>query len=450
MPFIRSISGLRATLGDGLLPFVLSKYAAGFSAMLGDGEIIVGRDGRPSGKWIEQIIISTLTACGRKVRAIGIVPTPTVQLEVEHSNAAGGIAITASHNPGEWNGLKFLNSDGVFLDKSENETLWNHVDNDDFKFSSNEEPAELIIDNGAIGRHVDKIMAIDLLAKNLEALKSSNLKAVVDAVNASGSEAVPSLLEKMGVEAIGLFTDGSGIFPHIPEPLPQNLGQLAESVTEHKADIGISVDPDADRLVLIDENGKPIGEEKTITLSVQAVLSSMENPSEATVCVNYSTSRMVDDVVNSFGANVERSPVGEINVVRKMKDTGAIIGGEGSGGVILPACHYGRDSLVGTALVLSLMAKTGKSLSELSAGIPKYEIIKLKKGFAGELGGLLDKIEEKYAGEDVVRDDGIKVNFEKSWVQLRASNTEPIVRVIAEAPTIEECEKLTSEVMELI
>lgn len=455
MSFIRSISGLRATLSDGLIPSILSNYAAGFSSILGEGPIIIGNDGRPSGKWIEQIIIATLQACGREVVSIGMVPTPTVQLMTEHSNAVGGIAVTASHNPGQWNGLKFLNSSGVFLDLDENIKLWEAVDNQNFVFSKNIQFPEVIYDNNAIEKHISRILALNLFAKSdiLDKIKKRRFKIVVDAVNASGSHAVVKLLEKFGCEIIKLYCGGTGIFPHTPEPIAENLTDLCSATYSQEADLGIAVDPDSDRLVLIGKDGNPIGEEKTIALATLAVLKFshlFETDFQKSVVINLSTSRMSADISSKFNAQVFTSSVGEINVVKKMKEVGAIIGGEGSGGVILPACHYGRDSLVGIALVLSLLAESGSELISQSKELPQYEMIKMKKEFTGDISKIIQKFLIEFKEGTPINQDGLKINFSDSWIQIRSSNTEPIIRIIAEAKTKDEAEKLAKRGMDLI
>jgi phosphomannomutase len=442
MPLVRSISGLRATVDDNALNDDLVRdYCRAFSEIMPDGDIIVGRDGRPSGEHIQKITAETLTECGRNVYVAGVVPTPTVQLLVEKSNASGGIIITASHNPAQWNGLKFVGSDGVFLDGDSNMKLWNVLDN---KLFGDSQVAGNIkqIDN-AFASHLDSIMAIDVLRDSLDAIKSLRLRVVVDAVNASGSEIVPELLRRLNVDVVPLFCDGSGIFPHTPEPLPANLTALADAVRQNKADLGIAVDPDADRLVLIDEKGNPIGEELTVALAVESILSYMHTETEkCAVVVNLSTTRLVEDIAQKYGASFYRAPVGEINVVRKMQEVGAIVGGEGSGGVIYPACHYGRDSLVGIALVLSLMARRHQSLRRIADGFPKYEIVKYKQEYSGDIKALTKRIAENYQDARINLDDGIRIDFAHSWVQLRGSNTEPIIRIISEAPTRKEAEKL--------
>lgn len=455
MAFIRSISGLRSTIDEENLFEKLSLYVKSFSEIIQEGAVAVGRDGRPSGEQIESVVIDALTSCGREVKLLGIVPTPTVQFIVEKMNCAGGIAITASHNPKEWNGLKFINDSGVFFDAGENTELWKIVDNNKIsdKFKDNYQNITHVKD--ALELHVNSILALPFFKDSniLELIRKRNFKVVVDAVNSSGSLAVPMLLEKLNCEIFPLFCDGSGIFPHTPEPLPENLTQLADKVKEMKFDIGIAVDPDADRLVMIDENGEPIGEEKTIVTAIHSVLDSYEffwNKFNKTAVVNHSTTRVSDDVAAMFDAVVLRSPVGEINVVKKMKMENAVVGGEGSGGVILPECHYGRDSLVGISLVLALLAKKNLTLSELVATYPKYEMQKTKFNFTGSLTTLIPVIKERFRDYTILEDDGIKLIKNKEWVQLRSSNTEPIIRIIAEAETKEKSQNLINSVKELL
>lgn len=453
MPFIRSISGIRATLGDGLNPSVLSKYISAFVKLQGKGKFIVGRDGRPSGTWIENLVTASILSSGGQVELLGVVPTPTVQLLTEHSDAVGGISITASHNPGEWNGLKFLGNNGVFLDADQNAKLFSFVDSNDLFFTSSQEFPEYGLNIKATSTHIDSILNLEIFeAKDVvQKIKERNLKVVVDAVNASGSKIVPTLLKILGFEVIELYCNSSGIFPHTPEPIPANLTELQSAVLKHNADLGIAVDPDADRLVLIDENGEPIGEEKTIVLSAETVFKNYEYfKGEKNVVVNLSTSRMINDLAHEHSFDVFRSPVGEIYVVKKMKEFNSVFGGEGSGGVILPSSHFGRDSLVGIGLISSLLAIEGKSLSELAGRIPKYEIVKSKREFSGEIHDIIEKVKEIFPEADVNMEDGLRLDFEKSWVQVRKSNTEPIIRVISEARSLEESKRLNDQIISMI
>ena len=455
MPIVHSISGLRATQNDGLSPELINKYISAFSKILPNGPVVVGRDGRQSGKWIEDIVLNTFTNSGREVRLLNVVPTPTVQLMVEHSDAIGGIVITASHNPSEWNGLKFIGGNGVFLDEQWNRKLWNEVDlisSYDALSKTNEN--KIYIDK-AIEQHIDKILSLQIFTKTdiLNTLRKKRFKIVVDAVNASGSRSIPMLLEKFGCEVIKLYCDESGIFPHTPEPLPENLKDLADAVKVYNADLGIAVDPDADRLVLIDDTGSSIGEENTIVLCTESVLE-MKNLLtdfiDYNVVVNHSTTRRVEEIAEKYDAKVFRSPVGEINVVKKMKEVNAIIGGEGSGGVILPECHYGRDSLVGSALILTLIARRNISLSELVKELPHYDMLKTKKQFSGNIDSIIGNLIKEFPDGIPLKEDGIKINFPTKWVQLRASNTEPIVRLIAEAKSYLEAKELLNRAMKYL
>jgi phosphomannomutase len=445
MSFIRSISGIRATLDNSLSPETVKLYTNAFEQYLPIGEIIIGRDGRPSGKWIEQLIAETLQARGRIVHVLGIVPTPTVQVTVEHSAAAvGGISITASHNPAEWNGMKFMGADGVFLDAAENQRVWTIADRTDIVAHSSPN-GQILYSSDAIKQHIKRLLDLPLFSEEVHsAIRKRNYTVVVDAVNASGSVAVPELLEKLGCTVVRLFCDSSGEFPHTPEPLPDNLTALAEAVRNHNADIGIAVDPDADRLVLVNERGETVSEEKTIVLAAQSVLESIGSFPDysRSISINLSTSRMIEDVAERFGVTVNRTPVGEVNVVRNLQATNGIFGGEGSGGVILPACHYGRDSLVGIALLLKLMATDNRKLSELCDALPYYKMLKTKINFSGNFEEFSAKLQSVFAESIVTLGDGVRFDIGKSWIHIRSSNTEPIVRSIAEASTIVEADEL--------
>jgi len=446
MAFIRSISGLRATLGDDLTPAVVADYASAFAAILPPGPIAIGADGRPSGKWILDVVLGALRASGRTVHLLGMATTPTVQLFVEHSDAAGGIAITASHNPAPWNGLKFVDGSGVFLDADANARLWDHVDNRRFVLSSEQQHGDRIYFEGADKHHVDRVLALDVVRA---APRANGERVVVDAVNCSGSFIVPMLLEELGYEVVHLYADGSGIFPHTPEPLAENLTDLSAAVLQHGAAFGVAVDPDADRLVLLDGSGTPIGEERTIALATEAV---MTLGTGGDVVVNYSTTRVVDDIAAAHGYRAHRAPVGEINVVRRMASVGAVIGGEGSGGVIYPACHAGRDSIVGLGLITSLLRHRGIGLAEASASLPQYAMVKTKFACADRASAAsgLDAVALAFADATVSREDGVHAAWSDRWVHVRTSNTEPIVRIIAEAPTRAEADELIARVSAII
>jgi phosphomannomutase len=460
MPFIRSISGVRATLGDALTPFIVAEYTAAFAAFLPPGIVAVGRDGRPSGSWVEQIVSATLASCGRDILELGVVPTPTVQLFSEHQAVAGGISITASHNPAEWNGMKFLNGDGIFLNAEENAAFWKVLDERAFKFVAGQHGGMVSFHQNPAAHHTESIMLLPLFSNsgNVELIRKNKFRVVVDAVNASGSHFLPYLLKAFECEVIPLYCDGTGDFPHHPEPIPAHLGDLAKAVLEHHADFGIAVDPDADRLVLVDELGNVVMEENTVVLATLAALRNKEyfgERSGAPVVVNLSTTQAVEDVAARYGAKVLRTPVGEINVVRAMLEYGSIIGGEGSGGVILPACHAGRDSMIGTALVLLLLAQVKQerpkmTLSSVVAALPHYAMIKRKKEFTGKTEEIFKAVQAAFPNAEVNTDDGLRLSFGTGWVHLRTSNTEPIIRVIAEAQSMEEAEKLANTCMEKI
>lgn len=441
MPLLRSVSGLRATLGDSLTPDVVASYVAAFSTMLADGPIVVGRDGRPSGEWMEDVVVGALRSCGRTVERLGMVPTPTVQLLVEHGDAVGGISVTASHNPAPWNGLKFVDETGVFLDAQANARLWEIVDGSLSTYSTEQQAGNVIHVSDAIERHLRAVLPHTPASVS----PTRPLRVVVDAVNASASFIVPEALRRLGLDVIELHCTGSGIFPHVPEPITDNLTDLAEAVLRENADLGVAVDPDGDRLVLFDEHGNPIGEELTIALAVRSVLSMGK---VGPVVINYSTTRTVEDIAAAFGCRTYRTPVGEINVVRKMQETNAVIGGEGSGGVIDPAVHYGRDAVVGIARIVDLLLREELSLSELVRTLPSYSMVKTKFDIPSTLNMavLQDELVRRFTDAHITTDDGIRISWSDRWVQCRTSNTEPIIRIIAEAPSRPLAEELIAQI----
>ncbi|NQW29151.1 MAG: phosphoglucosamine mutase [Ignavibacteria bacterium] len=462
MAFIRSISGLRATLGDHLTPGMVANYSCAFSAVQPDGPIMIGNDGRPSGIWISEIVKGALRACGRTVIDAGMVPTPTIQLLVEKSDAGGGIVVTASHNPAEWNGLKFLDSTGCFLDAEGNQKLWDAVDTNSFMSDvQNENPNALSRDQqhghlgpiDALDLHLLSVLAVlpEYFVQARFMLDKPSATVVVDAVHCSGSIIIPLLLRKLGFEVVELFCDSSGIFPHTPEPVTENLTQLCAAVIEHRAAFGVAVDPDADRLVLIDELGNAIGEECTVALAVKAAY---ELGGQGPAVVNFSTSRMTDGVASEYGFETHRSAVGEINVVNKMHEVAALIGGEGSGGVIFPSCHSGRDSVVGLALISWLLVRNERALtlSELRNQLPRLHMIKNKFGLSAQqsVAQVLAQCSSLFSGANISTVDGIYASWPDKWIHIRASNTEPIMRVIAEAKTPEQAEQLMHQVQDVI
>jgi len=450
MSLMESISGVRGIVGTSLTPEIIVRYANAFAEFCDKKPIVVGRDGRITGKMLTNILVSVLLAKGCDVRAIGICPTPTVALETEHSDAQGGVIVTASHNPIEWNGLKFLNADGIFLDADENNALREYFHGIHGYAEWDKIGAHVSIPE-AIDRHIDAALALDSM--DIEAIKKRSFKVVLDCVNAAGGVIVPALLEKLGCEVVPLYCDVSGIFAHTPEPLPENLTVLADTVRKEKADIGIAVDPDADRLVLIDEKGNPIGEEYSIATVVKYVLSHT-HPAELhrPVVINLSTTRAVEDIAAEFGTPVIRTPVGEINVAKRMRESRAIIGGEGSGGIIHPDAHYGRDAIVGIVLVLNYLAEFGGTLSALRASLPDY-VIRKDKILVGDaepdtiLASIAGSIDENLK---INTDDGIRVDHPDYWVHFRKSNTEPIIRIIAEAHTAGEASKVVEKYKTII
>jgi phosphomannomutase len=402
--------------------------------------VVLGRDGRVTGKILANLISSTLLSTGVHVRAIGICPTPTVQLAVEKGKAAGGISVTASHNPMQWNGMKFVASTGMFLDADENRELWKLADAQKPAYADWRSLGKHQAEEHWIQDHIDAVLSLRYI--DVETIRKRRLKVVLDCVNAAGGVIVPTLLREMGCEVVEMNCDVSGIFSHTPEPIPENLTDLANRVKSENADLGIAVDPDVDRLVLITEKGEPFGEEYTIASATKFVLdkeSSIHPSIGHTVVVNLSTTRAVDDIARQYGAKVVRTPVGEINVAKRMKTIGAVVGGEGSGGVILAEIHLGRDAIVGIGLLLQMLAEFGGPLSELKATLPQYAIAKgrMELGTASP-DRVLATILASHDGNGTVNtDDGLKIDYADSWVHLRKSNTEPIVRIIAEARTME-------------
>ncbi|MBS1551761.1 MAG: phosphoglucosamine mutase [Bacteroidetes bacterium] len=453
---IASVSGIRGIFGDNLTPSNITKFVSAFAEycrIVHKGKrnkIAVGRDGRIHGDIIAGIVINNLLLSGFEVTDIGIAPTPTVQLTTEELKCAGGISITASHNPQKWNGLKFLNSDGTFLDEHQVSEFLKIADKGKFSFAEIDKLRSLKNDDTWISKHIDKVLKLQII--NTAKIRKRKFKVVVDAVNSSGSLIVPLLLEKLGCRVIKLFCDGSGIFPHTPEPIPENLKLLSNAVKKHKADLGISVDPDADRLVMITDKGEPFSEENTITTVVKYILRKTSRGKNVTV--NLSTTRAVDDVAAEFGAKVYRSPVGEINVVKEMMRNKSVIGGEGSGGVIYPELHYGRDSIIGIALALNEFADFGGTVSEYKSSLPSYFITKAKIENVKDPEKVLSKIGKQFSKEkDVLKiwkTDGIKIDFKDYWVHLRKSNTEPVIRIITEAKNREEADRVQSYFIKLI
>ena len=457
MSLMVSISGIRGIVGSSLTPEVIVKYTAAYAEFCDRGTIVIGRDGRITGKSIGNIVASTLLQMGCDVIALGVCPTPTVQLAVEKKKAAGGISITASHNPIEWNGLKFVAPTGMFLDADENRLLWELAEKKPRLYTPWNKQGTHTPDPAFIDEHIHNVLSLPYL--DVQKVRQKKFKVVVDCVNAAGGKIVPRLLRELGCAVIEMHCDVSGVFAHAPEPVPEHLTGLCQRVREEKADLGIAVDPDVDRLVLINEKGEPFGEEYTVASVIKFVLeketkqnSKLESrdSKSARVVVNLSTTRAVDDIARTYGAEVIRTAVGEINVAKKMKEVGAIVGGEGSGGVILPASHIGRDALVGIGLTLQHLAEFGGTISELKQSLPQYMITKGKVEL-GKLNAdeLLKRLETQFSSAGRINTtDGLKIDFPGSWIHLRKSNTEPIVRIIAEAPTKREADDLVARLTE--
>jgi phosphomannomutase len=452
MTLIKSISGIRGTIGgkpgDGLTPNDIVKYTAAYGRWViqttGISKVVIGRDARISGEMVKNLVIGTLMSIGIDVVDIGLSTTPTVEVAVPDEKAGGGIIITASHNPKQWNALKLLNADGEFINDIEGQAVLAIAEDNDLLFAGVDEIGKLTTDDTYLQKHIDKILALPLV--DAGAVRNVGFKVVIDCVNSSGGIFVPALLNALGVTQIEeLYCTPDGHFPHNPEPLPENLVALAEKVIATKANLGIAVDPDVDRLCFVDENGAMFGEEYTLVTVADYIL--QHNPGNTVS--NLSSTRALHDVTEFNGGVYNASAVGEVNVVTKMKETNAVIGGEGNGGIIYPELHYGRDALVGIALFLTYLAKTGKSVSALRATYPAYYISKnkitLTEGM--DIDGLLKQMEVKYQHQPYSTIDGLKIEFDKQWVHLRKSNTEPVIRIYAESGSMANAVKLAEQVI---
>lgn len=437
-----SVSGIRGEVGSTLTPQVITKYTLAFGTFLKGGTVIVGRDSRVSGPFVSGIVKGCLLSCGCRVIDIGIVPTPTVQMAIEHHKADGGIAITASHNPIQWNGLKFMDSNGRFLSPDNAAKVYAMGDNNEYELKEWSGLGSEEKDDQANQRHIEEILKLSYI--DVENIKKQKFKVVLDTVNGAGGLIVPGLLEKLGCEVILLNGEANGRFAHTPEPLPENLTELSEQVKKTGAHVGFAVDPDVDRCAIVDNSGTPIGEEYTLALAIKLVLSQKMGR----VAVNMSTSRAGEDLAKYYNCMFVRSKVGEINVAEKMLEIEAIIGGEGNGGVILPELHLGRDAPLAVAMTLQALADFDGTMQELFLSLPQYKMVKQKVSIEGmDPDKVLQTMADKYKDEQVNLLDGVKIDFDDSWVHLRKSNTEPIVRVMSEAPTIEQAKKLADRFM---
>lgn len=445
---IKSISGIRGTIGgkagDALTPIDVVKYTAAFGSIIKKDKetcrIVVGRDARISGDMVNRLVTGTLIGLGIDVIDLGLSTTPTVELMVTEENADGGIILTASHNPKQWNALKLLNEKGEFINDEVGKKVLALGDKADFDFALVDKIGTVTEKRNAIKKHIDKILALELV--DVEAIKAKNFKIVVDAVNSTGGIAVPMLLKALGVnDIVEIYCTPDGKFPHNPEPLPENLHEISSQVVRTKADLGIVVDPDVDRLALVNEDGSMFGEEYTLVAVADYVLKNVSNETlerlgqKRNTVSNLSSTRALRDVTEKHKGSYSASAVGEVNVVQMMKDTQAVIGGEGNGGIIYPESHYGRDALVGIALFLTHLAKSNKLCSILRNSYPDYFIAKKKIELTPDinLDGLMQKVQDKYSKQPINTVDGVKIEFDKEWVHLRKSNTEPIIRIYAES-----------------
>ena len=454
MSLIKSISGIRGTIGgkvdENLTPIDAVKFAAAYGSWLkgqsgkAHVKVVIGRDARISGEMIQNLVQYTLIGLGIDVVNIGLSTTPTVEVAVPMEKADGGIILTASHNPKEWNALKLLNNKGEFVSDQDGKAILKIAQENDFSFATVDHLGKLTHDDQYIDLHIEKVLALPLVAS--EAIQKKKFRVVVDAVNSTGGIAIPRLLEQLGVEVVKLYCEPNGHFPHNPEPLKEHLGDICKRVVEEKADFGIVVDPDVDRLAFITDKGEMCGEEYTLVACADYVL----GKAKGNIVSNLSSSRALRDIAQKHGVSYSAAAVGEVNVVTEMKRVEAIIGGEGNGGIIYPELHYGRDALVGVALFLSLLAERGGSVQQLRESYPAYFMSKNKIQLTEQINPdqILKAMEQKYAHEQTTTIDGLKIDFADSWVHLRKSNTEPIIRIYTEAKSQKEADALAHRFIE--
>ena len=459
MTLIKSISGIRGTIGgkvgDGLSPIDTVRFTAAYGVWIKNRSkkksptLVIGRDARISGEIIRQLVVSTLQSLGIDVYDLGLSTTPTVELAVQMQNADGGIILTASHNPKQWNALKLLNEKGEFINADDGTEVLTIAEADDYNFAEIDDLGNYYYDDTYIQKHIDSVLNLKWV--NTDAIKDANFKVVVDAVNSTGGIAVPALLESLGVRCVHLYCEPNGHFPHNPEPLAEHLTEISKLVVETNADCGVVVDPDVDRLALINEDGTMFGEEYTLVACADYILSKVKGNTVS----NLSSSRALREITHKYGGQYFSSAVGEVNVVKQMKECKAVIGGEGNGGIIFPDSHYGRDSIVGIALFLSLLAERKMKCSQLRASYPSFFMSKNKILLTPEIDVdmVLSVISKKYEHEDVTIIDGVKIDFAEEWVHLRKSNTEPIIRIYAESGSKQNAdnlaERFVNEIKEL-
>lgn len=456
MTLIKSISGIRGTIGgkvgDNLTPLDAVKFASAYGTFLKNAipnkklKVVVGRDARISGPMIQNLVVNTLIGLGIDIIDLGLSTTPTVEIAVPMEKADGGIILTASHNPKQWNALKLLNNKGEFLNGADGEKILEIAENEAFNFTDVDSLGEIMINDAYMDIHIDEVLNLPLV--DASAVAKRKFKVVVDGVNSSGGIIIPKLLEQMGVEVVKLYCEPSGHFPHNPEPLKEHLGEICKLVLEEKADFGIVVDPDVDRLAFISNDGEMFGEEYTLVACADYVLSKTPGNTVS----NMSSSRALRDITIKHNGNYQASAVGEVNVVELMKATNAIIGGEGNGGIIYPESHYGRDSLVGVALFLTHLANLDCTVAELKASYPEYYMSKNKIELTPQIDvdAILVAMTDKYKEENITTIDGVKIDFAENWVHLRKSNTEPIIRIYTEAATQELADGLALKIIDEI
>ena len=455
MSLIKSISGIRGTIGGkpgtNLTPLDAVQFASAYGSWLQEKfphkklKVVIGRDARISGPMIQNIVQNTLNGLGINVIDLGLSTTPSVEMAVTGLQADGGIILTASHNPKQWNALKLLNEKGEFLSAADGEKLLQIISDYDFNYAEVDDLGKITsYSNGYIDEHIDQILALEEI--NLPAIQQAGFKVVIDAINSTGGLAIPKLLDKLHVKYDCMFCDVSGDFQHNPEPLAKNLQAIMQKVAADKADLGIVVDPDVDRLALIDENGQMFGEEYTLVAVADYILSKTKGNTVS----NLSSSRALKDIADKYGVQYSKAKTGEVNVVEKMRETNAIIGGEGNGGVIFPKLHAGRDALLGIALILSYLAESQKSLSALRQTYPSYFMSKNKMNIDEnfDLKKVIDFFADKYKSAELDTQDGLRIDFDDSWIQVRKSNTEPIIRIYAEAKSQEKADKLAQDMMQ--
>lgn len=457
MSLIKSISGIRGTIGgrsgDGLNPVDIAKFTAAYatfikrSASTAKGTVVVGRDARISGKMVSDVVVGTLCGMGLDVVNIGLATTPTTELAVTNEHALGGIIITASHNPRQWNALKLLNANGEFLNAEQGAQVLHLAETSDFDFAEVDDLGHEYKNTTYTDYHIRKVLELPLVDK--DAIAKADFTVAVDAVNSVGGVAIPELLKALGVKKIiELNCTPTGDFAHTPEPIPENLTQISELMATAGADVGFVVDPDVDRLAIINEDGSMFGEEYTLVSIADYVLAHTPGNTVS----NLSSSRALRDVTLAHGCDYNAAAVGEVNVTQKMRDTSAVIGGEGNGGIIYPESHYGRDALVGVALYLTMMARTGQRPTQIKARMPKYEIAKTKVQLTDgiDVDAILEQVKADFAGEEITTIDGVKIDFADSWVHLRKSNTEPIIRIYAEAHDMTTARSLAERIRNII